>query len=103
MNLTLKTKLVSRIGSSAMGLLVLAALSFATLRIVELNGSLYKEVKLGQDIIADYVAPAEHTTENRRLAASAGQGSTAMRQLATQVVKGKQQVGYGIDSHSDRR
>ncbi|MBI3474317.1 MAG: methyl-accepting chemotaxis protein [Acidobacteria bacterium] len=42
-----------------MGLLVLAVLAFATLRIVQLNGSLYKEIKLGQDIIADYVAPAE--------------------------------------------
>src|SRR5262249_20784529 len=58
-NLPFKSKLLILIGVSAAGLLMVGALGLFTLRSIKLDGDLYKEIKMGQDVLADYVPPPE--------------------------------------------
>jgi len=45
------------------GLLIFASVSFITLFQIEVNGPLYKNIRLSNNLIADYVAPSESLLE----------------------------------------
>jgi len=51
------------------GLLLFATVSFTTLLQIEVNGPLYKNIRLSNNLIADYVPPSESLLEPARLSA----------------------------------
>ena len=53
----------------ACGLLIFASVSFTTLFQIEVNGPLYKNIRLSNNLIADYVAPSESLLEPALLCA----------------------------------
>src|SRR6185369_2428374 len=58
-NLSFKSKLLVLLSVAALGLLAVGALGLSTLKSIKLDGTLYKEIKMGQDVLADYVPPPE--------------------------------------------
>jgi methyl-accepting chemotaxis protein len=58
-SLTVKSKILLLLTVSALGLLTFGSVALATLGKIQIDGDLYKEIKLGQDILADYVPPPE--------------------------------------------
>ncbi len=58
-NLTVKAKLSLLVAVSVVGLLSFTAVAFSTLQTLQPTGPLYKDIKLGQAIVADFVPPAE--------------------------------------------
>jgi methyl-accepting chemotaxis protein len=58
-NLSLKTKLLLLVITSMLGLVVFGAVSFMTLRQVEVNGPMYDLISMDKDVVADYVPPAQ--------------------------------------------
>ena len=65
--LKINWKLRMLIGMALLALAVFGWVSFSTLRIVEINGSLYKQIRMTADITAD-VAPPALNLQGTRLA-----------------------------------
>jgi methyl-accepting chemotaxis protein len=70
-NLRIWTKLTILVTATMAALAIFGVVSFSTLRIVEIDGALDREISVGQDVIADVAPPTINVLRTRLLVAQA--------------------------------
>lgn len=66
-NMTVKSKLWLLVTSFVVGMVVFGAIAFSTLSTVKINSTLYKQIALGNDVLADIAPPSASITPARVL------------------------------------
>lgn len=98
-NMTVKSKLVMLVVSFVAGMVVFGAIAFSTLSTVKINGALYNQIRLGNDVLADIAPPTASITPARllvsRIEDSAMEGN---RQEAQKLITSFTQAKSDFDS-----
>lgn len=63
-NLLIKTKLLTMLITSIVGLIIFGLLSYFTIEKLKVNGKMYKEIVQGKDLVADILPPPEYIIES---------------------------------------
>lgn len=63
-NLLIKSKLLTMLITSIVGLIIFALLSYFTIEKLKVNGKMYKEIVQGKDLVADILPPPEYIIES---------------------------------------
>ena len=63
-SMTIRAKLFFLLVFCMVGLLVLGTLSWTTLNLIKVNGTMYQRIVLNKDLVADILPPPEYIVES---------------------------------------